>query len=177
MSGGEDKDEKPTKKSKLPIIVLIIIVLLGSGIAGFFLLKPNKEEEQLIDETLFYKQALLDTYIVNLMTNKNFLKVTVYIEYNPFALERWKSEKAQNTGGGHGGGKADPFSLPEELAEKKIALSDAVIKVISSKTANELLTPEGKEILKDQLVSALNDALGAHEQIIVNVKFSEFIIQ
>ncbi|MEM4379342.1 MAG: flagellar basal body-associated FliL family protein [Thermoplasmatales archaeon] len=172
----ESKDEGQVKKksSKLPLI-LVVIVVLAAGVGGFMFFK-SKGEEPMIDESLFYKQALLDTYIVNLMSNKNFLKTTIYIEYNPFALERWVAEKSK-AGGGHGGGKADPFALPDALQGQKIALTDAVIRVLSSKRAEELLTPEGKERLRDQLVSALNEALGAVEPIIVAVKFGEFIIQ
>lgn len=170
----KEEDKVKKKSSKLPII-LVVIVVLAAGVGSFMFFK-SKDEEPMIDESLFYKQALLDTYIVNLMSNKNFLKTTIYIEYNPFALERWVAEKSK-AGGGHGGGKADPFALPDALQAQKIVLTDAVIRVLSSKRAEELLTPEGKERLRDQLVSALNEALGAVEPIIVAVKFGEFIIQ
>ncbi len=174
MAETENKtDETPKKKSKLPLILALVVILSAAGVGAFLFLKPKNKEEQ-IDESLFYKQALLDTFIVNLMSNKHFLKVTIFIEYNPFALERWKK---QYLGGGHGGGKADPFALPPELAEKKIKLSHVVITTLSSKTADHLLKPEGKELLREELVMKLNEALDATENIIVDVKFSEFIIQ
>ncbi|MCS6962090.1 MAG: flagellar basal body-associated FliL family protein [Deltaproteobacteria bacterium] len=163
------------KKSKLIIVLLLVLIVAGTGLGAFFAFK-KKGEEELIDETKFFKQALLDTFIVNLMTNKNFLKVTIFIEYNPFALERWALE-LKNGGGGHGGGKADPFALPPELEAKKVDLSDAVIKVLSSKRVDELLSPAGKEKLREELVTAMNESLKAPEQIIVNVRFKEFIIQ
>lgn len=174
MSESENKvEETPKKKSKLPLFILLAAILAAAGVGGFIFLKPTKEEDQ-IDESQFYKQALLDTYIVNLMSNKSFLKVTIFIQYNPFALERWKKEQV---GGGHGGGKADPFALPPELAEKKIEMSHAVITTLSSKTSDQLLKPEGKELLREELLGKLNEALGASENIIVDVKFSEFLIQ
>jgi len=170
----KEEDTKP-KKSKAKLFIIIAVVLVLAAVPAFLLVSKEKEEVE-IDESLFYKKALLDTFIVNLMSTKNFLKTTILIEYNPFALERWASAES-NVGKAHGGGKADPFALPEPLFEKKPALSDAVIRVLSSKKADELLTVQGKEALKEELIASLNDALKATETIITNVLFSEFIIQ
>jgi flagellar FliL protein len=174
-SEAKEEDSKP-KKSKAKLFIIVAVALVLAAVPAFMLLNKGDKEEVEIDESLFYKKALLDTFIVNLMSTKNFLKTTILIEYNPFALERWISAESKS-GKAHGGGSSDPFALPEPLMQKKPAMSDVVIKVLSSKKAEELLTVQGKENLKEELISGLNDALKATEPIITNVLFSEFIIQ
>ena len=56
-------------------------------------------------------------------------------------------------------------------------MRDAVIRVLSSKKAVDVLSPEGKEKLKEELVEAINEAIGLEEGPVVNVYFTEFIIQ
>jgi flagellar protein FliL len=56
-------------------------------------------------------------------------------------------------------------------------IKGAIIAVLSSKKASELLTRTGKETLKDELIEAINEALGLDESPVVNIYFKEFIIQ
>ncbi len=56
-------------------------------------------------------------------------------------------------------------------------LRDAILRVLASKKAEKLLTVEGKDSLKDEIVEVANVALGYEEPLIVNVYFQEFLIQ
>ena len=56
-------------------------------------------------------------------------------------------------------------------------IRDAIISTLSYKTPNELLTQEGKEALKEELVDAINEALGLEESVVVSVYFKDFIMQ
>ena len=56
-------------------------------------------------------------------------------------------------------------------------INDAIIRVLSSKTTEAVLSPDGKEQLKEELVEAINDASGLDEAAVANVYFTDFIIQ
>jgi flagellar FliL protein len=78
-------------------------------------------------------------------------------------------------GGGNATEKVD--ELPEVLADREAIIRDAIIRVLSSKSKEQVLSTEGKEILKEELVEAINDASGLDEPPVVAVYFTEFIVQ
>lgn len=188
------KEEKPEgevveapKKSKKKLIIfgaigLVVVAVLAIGVP-MMLGGGEPEGGEEVDEEApkVYMQAKLETFIVNLSQAKNFLKVTMLIEYDPDALhpagEEGHGGGGGYGGGGSGGGGADPTALPPELKAKEPQIRDAVIRVLSSKKSEEVLTPEGKEALKEELVEALNEAVGFDEPPITNVYFTEFIVQ
>jgi flagellar FliL protein len=94
----------------------------------------------------------LEPIIVNLSADegKRYLKITMQIE-----LTR-------------------PDTGPE-IQNKMPQIKDAVITVLSSKSAEELLTVDGKFKLKEQLMTRINSLLTNGS--VKNVFFVEFVIQ
>ena len=81
--------------------------------------------------------------------------------------------------GGHGGhgDDDDPMKRVEaEMAQYKPAIRDAVISNFSSKTADEISTAAGKELVKEQITEDVN-AIFAGEREVIRVSFGQFIIQ
>lgn len=187
------KEEKPEaeateapKKSKKKLMIfgavgLVVVALLAVGVPMMLGGGDAEHEEEVEEAPTVYMQAKLETFIVNLSQAKNFLKVTMLIEYDPAALhpagEEGHGGGGGYGGGGSGGGAADPTALPPELKAKEPQIRDAVIKVLSSKKAEDVLTPEGKETLKEELVEAINESVGFDEPPVTNVYFTEFIVQ
>jgi flagellar FliL protein len=69
-------------------------------------------------------------------------------------------------------------SAPEfgnEIGNRKSQLRDIIIATLSSKTSEELRTPEGKEGLKQELKERINSVLAKGQ--IARVYFTEFAIQ
>jgi len=62
-----------------------------------------------------------------------------------------------------------------EGAEQVPAMRDAIIGVLSTRHAAELLTAEGKKKLKEDLLQALNGRLPA--QNVKEIYFNEFLVQ
>ena len=92
----------------------------------------------------------LEPFIVNLQIKGSFLKTTIQLQ----------------------------FSEPEEpphLENDVPKIRDAVIRILTSKSAQEILSADGKEALREELKDALNEALGGED--ITQVFFTEFIIQ
>lgn len=153
---GED-EAKPKKKSKklLLIIIIAVAVIAGGGGAFFFLTKSggekkteHKEEKKAEDGIVF----ALEPFVVNLSdaTGVRFLKVTMQIE----------------------------LSKPEFEAKAKAKvpqIRDAVITLLTSKSSDMLVSPEGKLQLKDEINIRLNQVLG--EGAVKNVFLTDFIMQ
>jgi flagellar basal body-associated protein FliL len=80
-------------------------------------------------------------------------------------------------GGGSGGGGEAAAAVPHTITAKMPAIRDAIIAVLSSKKAQDVLTLDGKDLLKEEILEGANEALGLDEEIFVRVDFVEFLVQ
>ncbi|GER93976.1 hypothetical protein A45J_1734 [hot springs metagenome] len=92
----------------------------------------------------------LDPFITNIGSGKRFLKFSISIELSTPAM----AEKAKAKTG---------------------MIRDAIIMLITSKTPDDVSSSEGKQQLKDELVTRLNQILG--EDSIKNIYFTDFVMQ
>ena len=182
--GEGEHAEAPAGGGKKKLIIIAVVALLAVGGAAFAFLggskPPEGENAEEIEEKKEYKIAELDTFIVNLSESTSFLKVKMLIEYDPATMVQ--GEGGAEGGGGHGGGGAggggdEKPELPPMLKARLPMIRDAVIRVISGKRSTDVLTVTGKETLKQELIEAINEATGLDEPPVVNVYFTEFIIQ
>lgn len=181
---GEEGEVAPPK-SKKKLIIIIVVVLLAIGGGAFVMLGGKKEvkdehaEEKEVEKV--FETAKLDTFIVNLSENATFLKTTILIEYDAaiFNAHAHGHEGGEGGGEGHSGGGEEKkeAGLPALFEKRKPMVHDAVIRVLSSKKSTDVITVEGKEQLKQELIEAINEALGMEEAPVVNIYFTEFIIQ
>jgi len=170
----EEGAEAPKKsKSKMIIIIVVILVLL-LGVGGFVAMKMMGADEKTTEKSTpsaegnakeadasvpadadigkLGDMVALDPIIVNLSgeSGKRYLKITMQLEMNN-------------------------ASLAEEINNKIPQIKDAIITVLSSKGTDELLTVEGKFLLKEQLLTRVNSLLSSG--VVKNVYFVEFVIQ
>ncbi len=178
---GEEGAEGAPKKSKKKLIIIIVLVLvlaIGGGVG--FMMMGKKEvtaedaEAALHQEDHSTETIDLGTYVVNLSENATFLKVSVVLEVNSHVLHGGKHGAAADAGGGHGGGGG---GLPGVLGEKEAKIKDKIIKILSSKKAPQLLDPEGKDELKEEVADGINQVVELDEELVTNVFFVTFIIQ
>jgi flagellar FliL protein len=188
--GEEGAEAKPKSKKKLFIIIGAVVLLAVIGGVAAVMLGGKKEdatvEEKPVEEEQRLEITELAPVIVNLSDSSSFLKVTMLLEYDAAVIARIEAEHSHGApaeggggGGGHSGGEAagDKAGLPPLLAKREAVIRDSIIRVLSSKRASEILTSEGKERLKEELVEAINEASGLEEPAIVAVYFTEFLIQ
>jgi flagellar FliL protein len=152
----------PKSKKKLIIIVALLVALLAlGGGAAFFLLakKPTAEEqakhadEEAQDEhPPVYEK--LETFTVNLADGESFLQVEIHLLV------------------------ADP-KVQEKIKMHMPEVRDGLLRLLSSKTAEELATPEGKDKLSKEVQGQVNDVLGVKKASkgVKKVLFNAFIIQ
>lgn len=166
--------EAPKKKGKMLIIIIAVVAVLalaGGGAAVFLLTsKPAAEkkakadhgDEEVADEEEDEEDGgddlppvyeRLETFTVNLADQESYLQTEVQLMLaNVKAQEKIKAR------------------MPE--------VRDSLIRLLSSKTADELAQPEGKAKLAEEVQKAVNGVLGVKKSKgVKKVLFAAFIIQ
>lgn len=202
----ENKDEKQQNGKKLEltsnqIMLISNALIIGIIIVGFLITyvaldssfskkleKAMSSEEQVAEESDEVQQEgiLLDLgeFILNLAdaNARRYLSVGVAIKLTKTEEEIALSlEPPKPAGGGHGHGSApapvDPNeALVAEMEQYKPEIRDAIISVLSNKTSDELSTPTGKEIAKEEISENINNVFAGQREV-MRVSFGKFIIQ
>ena len=162
--------EAPKKKGKLLILILAAVVVLALAAAGgayFLMSKPSAdkkakhgvkvaegdEEESAGPEDEHPVYEKLEQFTVNL-ADEQFLQTDIQLRL------------------------ADA-SVQEKIKVHMPEVRDSLIRLLSSKTAEELAQSEGKEKLGLEVQKAVNEVLGVKKPSkgVKKVLFSSFIIQ
>ncbi len=146
--------KKGIGKKKLIIIVVAVLLLIGGGVFGYtmFFSGKDKGSEAKKEEKSKGKIVMmpLEPFILNLAEHGRFLKLTIQFELSDPAAQSSVTEK-----------------IPQ--------LRDAIITLVSSKSAESLSSPEGKFLLKDEILLRANQAIG--RDVFKNLYFTEFVMQ
>ena len=157
----EGAEVKKSKKGLLIIIVLVVLLLGGGGFGAYwFLLRtppPTAEELAEIEaakkpEPVILPVFALKPFVVNLADKKSrrYLKVTMKLELS--------NEE-----------------LLEEIDKRRAQLRDVVLTLLSSKTATEVGTMEGKFLLRQDIIKRVNVNLVTGK--VTKVYWEEFVVQ
>ena len=167
---GQDSQENGGEKKSSNLILIVIIValvfvLLVVGVVVAMLAggededprgnnSPSSKEKPMksMDSMEVGPMFPLDTFTVNLLSDsgRRYLKVQMNLEL-------------------------DGEELAAELESKTAVVRDVVIRMLSSKTLEEISTAKGKDKLKEQIVNQLN--LRLRDGNVRNVYFTEFVVQ
>ncbi len=160
MADKEKAKEEGKKGGKKFLLLIIIGVVLLAGIGGgayFFLFagsEPPPEEQAPPEppEPEVGPFLQLDPFIVNLAdpTGHRYLRAKITLEFRNDEAYQRANER-----------------IPQ--------INDAIIMVLSSKTVEEMLSPEGKMELRMELIRKLNELLGPNS--IKNIYFTQFVVQ
>ncbi len=152
----KEKSKKGAGKKKLIIVIAVaIVVLIGGGFFAYTMFFSDKdqlgESQQKIDKSKLKTAMMpLDPFILNLAEHGRFLKLTLQFEL------------------------IDATTQPL-VTEKVPQIRDAIITLVSSKSADSLASPEGKFLLKDEILLRANQAIG--KDIFKNLYYTEFVMQ
>jgi flagellar FliL protein len=183
--GGEHGGDAAPKKGGKKLFLIIgaaVAVLAAAGVPIFVLGGQKPAEGHEVQEEEQHGKELaslpLETIIVNLSESSAFIKIGMSFEYDTGPITKAEEELAKKGHGGGGGGHGkEEGGLSGYFKEREPMLKDALIKVLSSKRSTEVLSMDGKERLKEELIEAANEALALEDSPIQGVYFSEFIIQ
>lgn len=165
----EAAPEAPKGKSKKLLIIILAVVLLvvlaGGGAAVYLLTsKPAAEQvegEEGADEEAHAEEEeqspvyeKLDAFTVNLSDGETYLQVEINLKL------------------------ADAM-LSEKLKARMPEVKDAVLRLLSSQSPEELATVEGKDKLAAEVQKSVNEVLGVKKASkgVEKVLFPAFIIQ
>ena len=176
-AGGGAEGDAPKKKSKLPLIIGLVVLLAGGGGAGwwFVLRKPPAPAEGEAAAKEHGAEAggdhaglaeheagkegekagateALDPFIANLADEegRRYLKATLQFEFFE-------------------------HDVPPEFEERQAQVRDAILTLLTSKTFGEVRTPQGKALLREELINRTNHVV--HRDVVKAVYFTEFIVQ
>jgi flagellar FliL protein len=172
------KEKKSSNMLMIIIIVVLILIIIAGAVAAVLLMGGDDEVTQNAQAPQVKEQSVsqstshatndaynntrkldqigtlypLDTFTVNLKSDsgRRYLKVTMSLE-----LE------------GDG--------LSQELDAKSAVLRDRIIRILSSKTLEEISSRKGKEKVSQQIMDTLNAMLSNGK--IKGIYFTEFVIQ
>jgi flagellar FliL protein len=165
--------EAPAKKKKTLLIIIIAVlavVLVGGGAAVYLLTsKPDAEkhakadgedaahedegaEEEGEEHPPIYEK--LETFTVNLTDGETYLQVEISL-------------------------KVADAKVQEKLKARMPEVRDAMLRLLSSKSPEELAEADGKEMLAKEIQKQMNQVIGVKKakKGIQGVLFTAFIIQ
>lgn len=173
MAEEEVKEEKKSNKGLIIAIVgILVLLILAIVVIVFIFLGGSKEapaegeggqakesvEQQrpAAQRSDFAKLgptfAIPEPFIVNLMgqNGRRYVKAQIALELSSPELQK-------------------------EVTTKLLLIKDTIIRVMSSKTFEEISTPKGRDKLKEEIVQEINTYMV--DGYIKSILFSEFIIQ
>ena len=156
--------ESPRRSYVLPACLALVVAV--GAVCGVFLLRMKKEAppaavpkpaEQVVmiedpDNVLTGAMIPLGSFVINLGRKNSFLKTTLIAECYEF--------------------EAGPL-----LYAKIPKFRDRVIDIASEKKPEELLTPTGKNRFRLDLIEAFNQGEEDESSKVVNVYFTDFVVQ
>ena len=167
-----------TPKWLLAVVAVLSVFSISAILAGayFFTLGPGAVllgGAQTHEQAKFEPGPMTDLgpFTVNLspLDEKRYLRTS-------FTFAFATNDKAY-TEGSQSKKEAWLEAFKEEIKEKQPIFKDVVVTSLSKKSAEQLSTPEGKESLKAELMTQMNDFLKKEELHIKDVYFTDFIIQ
>jgi len=177
----EETDVKATKSGKSPIVMilvaLVILLLLAVGGIGYFIYskgllndeqtsqEPMQKQKQVTDQAEIGEtfQASIDSLVLNITDAKG----------RPKLMKLSFTMKAGD-------------SMIEGLIEaNKAEMVDSVIRQISARSSEELLTVGGKAMLKEEMIDELNNILNdassddddIMKNMVLDIFFTAFVIK
>lgn len=157
-----EEEEQPKKKSKAIFFIILGVGILLLGGGGFFAYtkflatKPAIEEKdagsQQTSQPFIGEIYALEPFVVNLADpkGKRYLKVKIEIEL-------------------------ESATAVEQITKVAPKLRDMVIMMLTSLSFEEVMTPEGKIRIRDELLERFNQIM--RPERIKNIYFTEFVVQ
>jgi flagellar protein FliL len=115
----------------------------------------------------------MSTKIINLAdpTGRKYIRLTVVLEFMPPEVAASTEKAAAKEGAAV---TAAP-TFTDEVNARMPIMDDVVIKLLSTKSFEDLYTAEGKEQLRKELMSAIAESVPDFE--LVSIYFTEFVVQ
>ena len=134
-------------KKKILILVLVgaLLSVLFFGGIIYFTFFRTPQEEEIVTY-----QMPIGEFVANLGSTRNYFQANITLEVTD-------------------------SKLIDSMEEKHVEIRDIILGILIGKKADELLTPQGKSELKQEIISAISILMDTDE--ISNLYFTNYIIQ
>ncbi len=92
----------------------------------------------------------MESYVVNLASKGNYLRCQIQIEF-------------------------EGLDVPQRFYARLVPIREGIIRILTSRKADEILNWDGKESLKDEIRTMINETL--RKEVVRKVYFTQFVIQ
>jgi len=130
---------------KKVLILLLVVAMVAGGGGLFYVVQKGKKNEQ--KTATSFEIMELEPVVINL-SDGHYIRIAIALGY---------------TGD------------ESELKNKLPAINDVLITTVGAMSSKELISPEGKELLKENLLLKINSVLSRVQ--VRNIFYREFIVQ
>ena len=130
---------------KKVLILLLVVAMVAGGGGLFYVVQKGKKNEQ--KTATSFEIMELEPVVINL-SDGHYIRIAIALGY---------------TGD------------ESELKNKLPAINDVLITTVGAMSSKELISPEGKELLKENLLLKINSVLSGVQ--VRNIFYREFIVQ
>ena len=168
-------------------IVIAIVVTAAVCLGAAFLLLGNREapeetenEEAEVEEEIPAEPAEIyevGQFLVNVNSadQLRYLRIEVALSVRGYGAEDEDAGGGHGGHGGHGGGDDEAEELPKLKAPDEATVRDAIVRVLSNQTYEQLRQDTGHRNVKEELRSELENVFADGE--VVDVLFLSFVMQ
>lgn len=147
---------KPKKKLLLIIIIAVLVLVLGGGGAAFFLMKKNAAaDEEGADEEEAPAKVVKDK---KKKKDAHALPPT-FVKLDPFVVKLRGEQQEENYVQAVPELKLDDPHTADQIKQFTPELRHKILMILAGKKAPELSTPEGMQLLSNQIRVAINAVL------------------
>jgi flagellar FliL protein len=130
---------------KKVLILLLVVATVAGGGVLFYVIQEGKKDEQ--KTAASFKIMELEPVVINL-SDGHYIRIAIALGYT---------------------------GEESELKSKLPAINDILITTVGAMSSKELISPEGKELLKENLLLKINSVLSGVQ--VRNIFYREFIVQ
>jgi len=178
------EEEQPEKKKSgnmlmIIIIVVLILIIIGGGIAAFLLLSGDDEETQQSSTPAQVQEKPAKTVTKTTPgsgfdDSRKLSELGVMYPVDPFTVNL-KSDSGSRYLKVAISLELEGEELSLELDAHTAVIRNIIIRVLTSKTLEEVSSQKGKHKLSNQIMNLLNERLSDGK--IKGIYFTEFVIQ
>lgn len=177
LENDEELEEKSEKK-KLPlklIIIIAVVVLIGSGAGAFFMMGDNGAEDATVSENV---ESAGNTEVAKGEEGGGMGEAYYFSLDPPFIVNFTGKSRARFLQVSIEGMTRDA-TVKEAITKHFPQVRNNLVLLLSSKTHDELNTPEGKSALRKQVLKEVQKVLEAEtgKEGIEDVYFTSFVMQ
>ena len=180
----ETEESTPVEKKSsnmlmiIIIVILILIIIIGAVVA---VLLMGSEEEAVTSNTPQAQERMVDTHKTrkslsgnSFNDNRKLSDIGVLYPLDTFTVNL-KSDSGRRYLKATMSLELDSPELSHELDSKAPVLRDRIIRILSSKTLEEISSKKGKQKVSEQIMDTLNSMITDGK--IKGIYFTEFVIQ